>query len=43
MFTVTRYELVKADKERALIKELSVGRSKSAKKKGKATIKLANQ
>lgn len=40
---ITGYELVKTDKERALIKELSVGQSKPAKKKGKVTIKLANQ
>jgi hypothetical protein len=43
MFTITGYELVKTDKERALIKELSVGQAKPAKKKGKAPIKLANQ
>ncbi len=40
---ITGYELVKTDKERALIKERSVGQSKPAKKKGKVTIKLVNQ
>jgi hypothetical protein len=40
---ITGYELVKTDKERALIKELSVGQSKPTKKKAKMTIKLVNQ
>ena len=39
---ITGYELVKTDKERALIKELSVGQSKPAKKKRKVTIKMVN-
>lgn len=40
---VTGYELVKTDKERALIKELSVGQAKPVKKKEKVTIKLVNK
>ena len=37
------HELVKSDRERALIKELSVGQSKPAKKKEKVAIKLVKQ
>jgi hypothetical protein len=37
------HELVKSDRERAIMKELSVGQSKPAKKKAKVTIKLVNQ
>jgi hypothetical protein len=40
---VTGYELVKTDKERALIKELSVGQAKPVKKKEKVTIKFVNK
>jgi hypothetical protein len=40
---ITGYELVKTDRERALIKELSIGQSKPAKKMGKVTIKLVNK
>ena len=40
---ITGFELVKTDKERALIKELSVGQSKPLKKKWKVTIKMVNQ
>lgn len=36
------HELVKSDRERALIKELSVGQSKPAKKKEKVAIKMVN-
>jgi hypothetical protein len=39
----TGHELVKSDRERALIKELSTGQAKSLKKKGAVTIKLGNQ
>jgi hypothetical protein len=39
----TGHELVKNDRERGLIKELSVGQSKPAKKTAKVTIKLVKQ
>jgi hypothetical protein len=38
----TGHELVKSDRERALIKELSTGQAKSLKKKGAVTIKMVN-
>jgi hypothetical protein len=37
------YGLVKTGRERALMKELSVGQLKPAKKKANVTIKLGNQ
>jgi hypothetical protein len=40
---VTGYELVKTDKERALIKELSIGQARPVKKKEKVTIKFVNK
>jgi hypothetical protein len=36
------HELLKSDRERALIKELSAGQAKPPKKKGKVTIKMVN-
>jgi outer membrane protein assembly factor BamB len=38
----TGHEMVKSDRERALIKELSAGQAKPLKKKGKVTIKMVN-